>query len=179
MKIYTKKGDNGLTHTLSGKVLPKSDSLICAIGEIDELNAHLSIVASFFYEPISSFILSIQEQLFIIGSHLAADKPEIKIKLPKLDEQKIIHLEKEIDAIEEKIPRMTHFVLPGKNFEVGMIHIARTVCRRAERTIVRTSKDYEIDNYIVQYLNRLSDYLFVLSRYKNLLLGIEEIKWIS
>ncbi|MFQ3576777.1 MAG: cob(I)yrinic acid a,c-diamide adenosyltransferase [Cytophagales bacterium] len=177
MKIYTKRGDLGMTSTFGGTELHKSNILVNAYGDVDELNANLALVASLFQDSMSNFLISIQDYLFVIGSHLATDSPEFKHKLPPLYESKTLDLELMIDKMESELPKMTHFILPGKSFETGLIHVARTVCRRAERSVVEASLKNEINPLIIQYLNRLSDFLFVLSRYKAKLSGEEEIKW--
>lgn len=177
MKIYTKQGDKGQTSTFGGTQIPKNNPLVNAYGEVDELNAHLAVIASFFPNPIAAFLITIQDYLFVIGSHLATDNEQFKKKLPSLNPEKTIDLENEIDKMDAELPKMTHFILPGNNFEVGCIHVARTVCRRAERSVVDASMQFEIDGLIIQYLNRLSDYLFVLSRLKAKMNGAPEMKW--
>lgn len=182
MKIYTKAGDWGRTSLYGGTKLLKSDLQIEAYGTVDELNAFVGLLSDKLTLSVDkSFLVGIQSDLFVLGSHLANDGLKSKIKLPDFPKEKVSVLEQEMDAMEEKLPAMTHFVLPSGHELISTAHVVRTVCRRAERIVVALKEqkqglgDFEV---YIQYLNRLSDYFFVLSRYLAQELKIEEIKWI-
>ena len=178
MKIYTKKGDKGETSLLGGKRVLKSNIRIEAYGTVDELNSWIGLIRDQnINDSIKKFLIHIQDRLFTIGSHLAADPEKSKIKLPDIKEENISALEKEIDAMNETLPEMRSFVLPGGNTVVSYCHISRCVCRRAERCSVHLSENEKVDDIIIKYLNRLSDYLFVLSRKLTNDLQAEEIPW--
>ena len=158
----------------------KSHLRIEAYGTVDELNSYIGLCRDLLQDEASRVTLQeIQDRLFTIGSSLACDPvKEPKMKLPDLQEADILLLEKEIDRMNEVIPEMKNFVLPGGHITVSHLHIARCVCRRAERCCVRLeSEKEEIESVIIKYLNRLSDYLFVLARYTGHQLGAEEIPW--
>jgi cob(I)alamin adenosyltransferase len=179
-KIYTKTGDAGKTRLIGGTKVPKSHIRINAYGTVDELNAYIGLLGDQLADMHSRELLrEIQDRLFTIGSSLACDPhKEIAMKIPELRESDILLLETEIDAMNEKLPEMKSFILPGGHVTVSTAHICRTVCRRAERIIVEIDVREPIGQpLIIQYLNRLSDYLFILSRYIGMLLGVEEIKW--
>lgn len=165
MKIYTKTGDTGTTALYGGKRLSKGDLKIEAYGTIDELNSHLGLVTTFFEEKeYSDLFNQIQSRLFDIGTHLAAETGKKNLILPEIPEASITLLEQYIDKMNEKLPELKFFILPGGNRAAAVTHIARTVCRRAERTVVRLAEQEEILPILIQYLNRLSDFLFVLAR---------------
>jgi cob(I)alamin adenosyltransferase len=178
MKIYTKTGDEGNTGLFGGKRLPKDDLRIEAYGTVDELNSHIGLLrdqeAS--KEQLST-LLEIQDRLFTMGSLLATDPEKSNLKLPELHESDILLLEKEIDKMNESLPEMKSFVLPGGHQTVSFCHIARCVCRRAERRVVTLAQVAQINPLIVKYLNRLSDYLFVLSRMFSHKLNAPETPW--
>lgn len=177
-KIYTKTGDKGNTSLLGGTKLPKHHLRIEAYGTIDELNSHVGLLRDCIKsKKVLKFLIEIQDRLFTIGSHLAADPTKNKMKLPEIFEEDILLLEKEIDNISENIPPMKSFVLPGGHTIVSQCHIARCVCRRAERAVVHLSEKEKVDFIHVKYLNRLSDYIFMLSRSFAFELGVEEIPW--
>lgn len=179
MKIYTKTGDQGTTGLLGGKRVSKSDIKIECFGNIDELNSYLGLISSHeLLQNHKEFIQSVQNNLFVAGSLLAADTEKPGIKLPEIHPEEILELEKEIDLIQETLPSLKYFVLPGGNQASSYIHIARTVCRRAERSIVALDSKDEPTKIILAYLNRLSDYLFVLARKIIHDTGSEEIFWI-
>ena len=165
MKIYTKKGDFGETGLLGGTRVSKSNNRIESYGTIDELNSWIGLLRD---QPIDAhsieILLQIQYQLFSIGSHLAADPTKSGIKLPTILESDILILEKEIDSMNNNLPELRFFILPGGHVTVSNCHIARCVCRRAERVVVKLSAQEKVEAIIIKYLNRLSDYLFVLSR---------------
>ena len=179
-KIYTKTGDKGSTSLIGGTKVPKSHLRIEAYGTIDELNSHIGLCIDLLQDQASRHTLhEIQDRLFTIGSSLACDPiREPRMRLPDLKEDDVTFLEKEIDRMTEQLPAMTHFLLPGGHPTVSQLHITRCVCRRAERCCVRLElESLEVDDIILMYLNRLSDYLFVLGRYAGMLLGVEEVKW--
>jgi cob(I)alamin adenosyltransferase len=179
MKIYTKTGDKGTTSLLGGTRVAKSDLRIDAYGAVDELNAYLGVVRDSITDPRGrAELLQIQHVLFVIGSHLACEKEALKAKLPVLEEDEIVFLEKAIDTMNESLAPMTHFILPGGHLAVSFCHVARTICRRSERNIVGLQQESPIDLLIVAYINRLADYLFVLSRYIGYQLDVQEIKWV-
>lgn len=178
MKIYTKTGDKGTTALFGGKRVSKADLRIETYGTVDELNAYIGLVRD---QEINAgrknILIEIQDRLFTIGSILATEPGNTKVKVPALAEQDVAFLEKEIDAMEAGLPPMKSFVLPGGHSSVSFCHVARTVCRRAERLVIALNAQEKTDGLIIQYLNRLSDYLFVLSRKMTAELGAEESPW--
>ena len=179
LKIYTKVGDKGTTSLIGGTKVLKSDPRIEAYGTIDELNSYVGLCSDVLIDQHSKRILKeIQDRLFTIGSSLACDpEKEPKMKIPDLNEEDVSLLEKEMDQMNEMIPQMKSFILPGGHVIVSHLHIARCICRRAERCCVRLSEQATENLLILKYLNRLSDYLFVLARYTLHLLNAEEIEW--
>jgi cob(I)alamin adenosyltransferase len=178
MKIYTKKGDKGTTQLIGGRRVPKSSLKIEAYGTVDELNSYLGFLRDQgLGAECSSQLLEIQDRLFVIGALLAKDT-DAKMQLPELYDQNVSALEKWIDEMELTLEPMQNFVLPGGHQSVSICHIARCVCRRAERVSVDLSHQEDVPDLILRYLNRLSDYLFVLSRKIALDLNAEEIPWI-
>lgn len=176
-KIYTKTGDGGETGLFGGKRLPKDHIRIAAYGMLDELNAHIGHLRDYLEDDtMREELLNVQITLFDVGSHLAST-PSMIDKLPIVDESDITYLEQSIDRMDESLPAMTAFILPGGHPAVSLAHIARTVCRRAERETVALNHAEPIATIHIQYLNRLSDYLFVLGRKIALDFGVEEIKW--
>ena len=177
-KIYTKTGDKGLTGLIGGTRIPKFDIRIEAYGTVDELNSYIGLVRDQAIDENSRTILiEIQDRLFTIGSLLAADPKKNKMVLPQISESDIELLEKQIDAMNEHLPEMKSFVLPGGHTTVSFCHIARCVCRRAERCVLRLNEEQPINELIYKYLNRLSDFLFVLSRKLVLDNNAEETPW--
>lgn len=178
MKIYTKTGDEGNTGLFGGKRLPKDDLRIEAYGTVDELNSHIGLLRDqqACAEQIET-LLEIQDRLFTMGSLLAADPEKSNLKLPQLHESDILRLENEIDKMNDLLPEMRSFVLPGGHQAVSFCHIARCVCRRAERRVVTLAQIAQIDPLIIKYLNRLSDFLFVLSRMLSHKLNATETPW--
>jgi cob(I)alamin adenosyltransferase len=180
LKIYTKTGDKGSTSLIGGTKVPKSHLRIEAYGTVDELNSHTGLCRDLITESHTrDILLEIQDRLFTIGAALACDpSKETKLKIPDLREEDISLLEKEIDAMDEVLPAMKNFILPGGHQAVSSLHIARCVCRRAERCCVRLEmEDQEVNALVLKYLNRLSDYLFVLARYTGHQLQIPENAW--
>ncbi len=179
MKIYTKTGDQGQTALISGRRVPKSDLRIDAYGTVDELNACVGLVRD---QPVNEsrrgILKEIQDRLFTMGALLATD-PEKTVRkpIPDLFDADVELLEKEMDAMDAELPELRHFVLPGGHEAVSLAHLARTVCRRAERRVVELAAESDVEPLVVRYLNRLSDYLFVLSRKMAQELGAEEVKW--
>jgi cob(I)alamin adenosyltransferase len=179
-KIYTKTGDQGTTSLIGGTKISKSHLRIEAYGTVDELNSYIGLCRDLISNKQSRKILSeIQDRLFTIGSSLACDPvKEPKMKIPDLKETDILLLENEIDKMNEIIPPMKSFILPGGHIAVSHLHIARCICRRAERGAVRLKiEKEEIEAIVLKYLNRLSDYLFILARFTGHQLGVEEIPW--
>lgn len=178
MKIYTKKGDSGTTQLIGGTRVAKSHKRIEAYGTIDELNSYIGLVRdqSICLEN-KQMLIEIQDRLFTIGALLAKDPDKKSMKLPIIQAEDIEKLEQEIDNMNEKLPEMRSFVLPGGHTTVSFCHLARCVCRRAERLSTDLSNETLQKKLILKYLNRLSDYLFVLCRFLSLELGAEEIPW--
>lgn len=180
MKIYTKTGDKGTTSLIGGTKVPKSHLRIEAYGTIDELNSHIGFCKDLITDEAGKkILLEIQDRLFTIGSSLACDPiKEPKMRIPDLKETDVELLEKEMDRMDESILPMKNFILPGGHTTLSQLHIARCVCRRAERCCVRLElESLEVEEIIIKYLNRLSDYLFVLSRYTGHKLHVKEIPW--
>lgn len=178
MKIYTKKGDRGETSLFGGKRLPKHHIRIESYGTCDELNSWIGLIRDQQIEQKHKAILKeIQDRLFTIGAILASDPEKERLKKPDLHEEDVELLEKEMDEMEQALPEMRHFILPGGHTTVSYCHVARCVCRRAERLVVQLNEQEEVEALTIKYLNRLSDYLFVLSRKLAQELGAEEYPW--
>lgn len=179
MKIYTKKGDQGMTSLIGGTRVKKSEARIEAYGTVDELNAYIGLVRSQKIDVrVEETLKEIQDRLFTIGASLAADPEKSKMKIPDLHDSDILHLEEEMDRMDEELPPLKHFVLPGGSTTVSFLHIARCVCRRAERLCVALSADSFVEERVIRYLNRLSDYLFVASRWLAQDENVKEFIWI-
>jgi cob(I)alamin adenosyltransferase len=186
MKIYTKTGDKGTTALFGGTRVPKHNIRIESYGTVDELNSHIGLVKDQELDQETKDILSrIQDRLFTIGAILATDPEKAVLKsgkerlnIPKISEEDVKLLEDEMDRMNESLPEMTHFVLPGGHQSVSFCHIARCVCRRAERMSTALYEISPFDDLVLQYLNRLSDYLFVLARKLSKELKADEVKWI-
>jgi len=179
-KIYTKTGDLGQTSLIGGTKVPKSNIRIEAYGTTDELNSFIGLTADQLTHQHSKNILKeIQDRLFTIGSSLACDpEKESQLKIPDLKETDITLLEKEIDLMNMDLAEMRSFILPGGHVAISTAHITRCVCRRAERICVNMQEnELFVEPLVIKYLNRLSDYLFVLARYIGHLLGVEDIPW--
>ena len=186
MKVYTKTGDTGTTALFGGTRVPKHHIRIESYGTVDELNSHIGLIRD---QEINSHykdvLIEVQDRLFTVGAILATppEKETLKNGEKRLQnlgilESDIEYLEKEIDAMEDSLPQMTHFVLPGGHTTVSYCHIARCVCRRAERLSVHLNDIEPTDELVIKYLNRLSDYLFVLARKLSFDLKADEIQWI-
>ncbi len=180
MKIYTKTGDKGNTSLIGGTKVPKSDMRIETYGTVDELNSWIGLINDQLNDAeLKIELKEIQDRLFTIGSVLATDADkDVKMKLPDLHETDITFLEKRIDVMTLVLPEMKSFILPGGHITVSSIHITRCVCRRAERLAVAMQEhNLFVDEKVIRYLNRLSDYLFTLARYAAQELGVEEVAW--
>lgn len=178
MKIYTKKGDKGETGLIGGTRVPKHSLRIESYGTVDELNAYIGLIRD--QEIDNEYklqLIEIQDRLFTIGSSLASDPEKSSMKIPDLLDDDCKELENWMDQMEEKLPEMKHFVLPGGHTTVSYCHIARCVCRRGERIIVDLNGNEFVAPIVLQYMNRLSDYLFVLGRKLTLDLGALEQPW--
>lgn len=178
MKIYTKTGDKGTTSLFGGKRVSKSELRIDTYGTVDELNSWIGVVRD---QEINlsrkSELVEIQDRLFTLGSILATEPGNTKVKIPTLVESDIEFLEKKIDGMDAELEPMRFFVLPGGHQSVSFCHVARTVCRRAERLTIALHEQQPLDLSVIKYLNRLSDYLFVLSRKITAELKCEETPW--
>ncbi len=179
MKIYTKTGDEGTTSLFGGRRVSKGALRIETYGTVDELNSWLGLVRDQQVNRIrENLLISIQQNLFVIGSTLAAEPGNTKIKIPTLKEDDVTSLENEIDRMEKELAPMRNFILPGGHQSVSFCHITRTVCRRAERFAIRLKEEEPVDTIVIKYLNRLSDYLFVLARKMGAELETIETPWI-
>lgn len=179
MKIYTKTGDQGKTSLVEGTRISKAASRIEAYGTVDELNSFLGLLAD---QPVNTerypFLKSIQDVLFVIGSNLASDPNKDMAKAAPMGADEIHKLETAMDEMDADLPELRHFILPGGHQAVSIAHICRTVCRRAERQVAKVALEDGVPELVLIYLNRLSDYFFVLSRKLCQELGVEEVKWI-
>ncbi len=179
MKIYTKTGDKGMTSLIGGTRVPKNSARLEAYGSVDELNTYIGMIRSFpLEEQELSELVTIQTILFDVGGNLATDTSVggLKIRLG-VTEEDISVLEKAMDRMDAQLPPLKSFVLPGGDQAVSFCHIARTVCRRVERRILDMNREFEVDDAVIKYINRLSDYLFVLSRKVANDRGVREINW--
>ncbi|MCX6284608.1 MAG: cob(I)yrinic acid a,c-diamide adenosyltransferase [Bacteroidetes bacterium] len=179
-KIYTKGGDKGETSLLGGTRVPKSHERVEAYGNLDELNSFIGLIRDQDINPQYRSVLGrIQEVLFISEALVARDPAKEAHGLPEFGEDDIRILEKEIDTMNDELPELRNFILPGGHPIVSYCHIARTVCRRAERSLIRLNSNNPVDGIIIRFINRLSDYLFVLARKTGKDLGSEERPWIT
>ena len=180
MKIYTKTGDIGETSLFGGRRVSKADLRIETYGTTDELNSWIGLIRDVnTTESERALLKEIQDRIFTIGASLAADPDNHKLKTPDLHEADVEMLEQAIDQMDAVLRPLQHFVLPGGHVHVSYCHIARTVCRRAERLAVALHRENEVHPLVIKYLNRLSDYLFTLSRKMAHDLGSEEVNWIA
>lgn len=179
-KIYTKGGDKGETSLLGGTRVPKSHERVEAYGNLDELNSFIGLIRDQEISPhYRDVLIRVQENLFIAEALIARDPEKDTRPLPGLKEEDILMLEHEIDAMNEDLPPLHHFILPGGHPLVSCCHVARTVCRRAERSLIRLSNTNPVEDIIIRFLNRLSDYLFILARKTGKDVGATETPWIS
>jgi cob(I)alamin adenosyltransferase len=179
MRVYTKTGDDGTSGLIGGTRVEKYDLRLESYGTVDELNSWIGLICSQKIDPASRDILiSVQNNLFVIGARLATDlsMTDLSAKLP-LKVEEIAKLENEMDRILNQLPPMEHFVLPGGSNTISYCHLARTVCRRAERRVCQLAKEVAIPAELIRYLNRLSDYLFVFSRKVAVDEGVDEVQW--
>jgi cob(I)alamin adenosyltransferase len=180
MKIYTKTGDKGETGLFGGERVPKSALRIDAYGTIDELNAFIGLAVNEVRNTeVKALLEHIQNDLFSVGADLAAPENEktSRLNIKRVKGSIYIHLEKEIDKYEEKLEELRNFILPGGTKGASMLHICRTICRRAERLVTALQGEEKINENILIYLNRLSDLMFVLSRFENSFSGVPDVKW--
>ncbi len=178
MKVYTKTGDKGTTALIGGRRVLKSDLRIEAYGTVDELNSYIGLLRDQKVdESDKDLFIEIQDRLFTLGAELATDPQKKQSKIPVIVATDVERLENEMDVISESLPPLHAFILPGGDASVSFCHIARCVCRRAERLTVALSEIAEVDALVLKYLNRLSDYLFVLSRKWSVMKKAEEIEW--
>ena len=179
-KIYTKGGDKGETSLLGGTRVPKSHDRVEAYGNLDELNSFIGLIRDQqINDHYRQVLIRIQENLFIAEALVARDPEKTTRQLPTLQDDEIGVLEKEIDEMNEKLPPLHNFILPGGHTSVSYCQITRTVCRRAERSLIRLNQTGQVEDIIIRYLNRLSDYLFVLARKLSKDLGAEETLWMT
>jgi cob(I)alamin adenosyltransferase len=177
-KIYTKTGDTGETSLIGGVRVPKFHLRIESYGTVDELNSYLGLIIDGLNDNEKAKVLyEIQDRLFTIGSVLASDPVKSKMKIPDVHEADVELLEKEMDRMDADLPELKNFILPGGNIVASHCHVARCICRRAERIVVHLSTETEVPEIIVRYLNRLSDYLFILSRKVVHDAGAKETVW--
>jgi cob(I)alamin adenosyltransferase len=188
-KIYTKTGDSGETSLFGGARVKKYHERVEAYGTLDELNSFIGVLRDalsempdnyqIYFSEICKELKYIQDRLFTIGSNLASDPSQAHLLTPDLDEHDVSNLEKSMDEMDEILPALTNFILPGGNIAVSFAHVARTVCRRAERLVILLADEEtnQIPPLSIRYLNRLSDYFFMVGRYIGFRLGIEETVW--
>ena len=178
MGIYTKTGDRGQTGLLDGKRVEKDDTRVCSYGELDELGAVLRLARSYGLDaPLAVAVARVQEELFTLGAQLSGGEPAPSPALPRVRPEWILALEKEIDAADAELPVLRNFVLAGGSPAGAWLHLARTVCRRAERAIVALSHREQVDPTLLAYANRLSDWLFTMARLANHRAGTPEPVW--
>ena len=178
MKIYTRTGDDGTTGLFGGGRVRKCDPRLDCYGTVDELNAAIGLAAVVAPPELRDKLMAIQNELFIIGAHLATPAPgKAAAALPALDESAVARLEMQIDSAEAELPVLRQFILPGGTEPAARLHLARTVCRRAERLLVDFSLDRPVSAILLTYLNRLSDWLFVQARWVNRQAGVADIRW--
>lgn len=179
MKVYTKTGDKGTTALIGGTRVAKHHLRIDSYGTVDELNSYIGLIRDQqINEQYKTILKEIQDRLFTVGASLASDPQKSKMVIPDLHESDIELLEKEMDKMNDELPSLRHFVLPGGHTTVSFCHLGRTVCRRAERLVVELAEDGTVNELVIKYLNRLSDYLFVLGRKLAKDLNAEEYIWV-
>ena len=177
-KIYTKKGDKGETSLIGGQRVSKNHDRIEAYGTLDELNAFIGMLRDSVEDhSLQEKLLTIQNQVFVAESMLALGEGEINTSLPELNEADVEFIEFEIDKMNESLPTLSNFLLPGGHLMISYAHVARCICRRAERKIIKVSESFEVSSVLLKYINRLSDYFFVLARKLSQDLKIPELIW--
>ena len=180
--IYTKTGDRGTTSLVGGSRVSKDDVRVEAYGTVDELNSHIGLLAEMFRSQQGGYydeLKSVQHNLFTIQTLLATEDAQLYARLPQLQEDEVEMLERQIDTITDRLPQLHNFIIAGGNMTGAQCHVARTVCRRAERCVVALSHQSPVDDVLLRYLNRLSDYLFVLARRAVVADGKQEDLYIS
>ena len=180
--IYTKTGDNGTTSLVGGSRVSKDDVRVEAYGTVDELNSHIGLLAEMFHPREDGYydeLKAVQRNLFTIQTLLATEDETLYARMPQLDEDEIDILERQIDTLSDRLPKVQSFVIAGGNMIGAQCHVARTVCRRAERCVVTLSRQSRVDAPLLRYLNRLSDFLFVLARHAVVSEGKKEDLYIS
>ncbi|PZR09087.1 MAG: cob(I)yrinic acid a,c-diamide adenosyltransferase [Archangium gephyra] len=178
MKIYTKTGDGGATSLFGGGRVQKDDARVMAYGEVDELNSVLGLARAEGLGKLDALVNALQDQLFTVGSILATPKDSAAAEhIPQLQPAWVDAMEKAIDGFDTELPPLNAFVLPGGTKTAALLHLARTVCRRAERSVVPLHRDGLVDAPVVVYLNRLSDLLFAMARYSNFLARVPDVPW--
>jgi len=179
VKIYTKTGDGGETGLFGGGRVAKDSPRVAAYGEVDELNATLGAARAAGVGALDGLSQTLQEQLFTVGAVLATPRgTKADAHIPHIKPEWIVDMETAMDALDAELPKMTHFILPGGTAGAAALHLSRTVCRRAERKAVPLVRDGTVDAQVVQFLNRLSDLLFMLARAVNHRAGVEDVKWV-
>jgi len=177
-KIYTKTGDKGTTGLFGGKRVPKDNTRLEAYGTIDELNSFLGLALSFNNnETIGEILLKLQQLLFDLGGDLATPLENTKVEIKRISPENTLEIERIIDKLDSEIPELKVFILPGGSKTASFLHVARSVCRRAEREIIKASQEQKLNSEVVVLINRLSDLLFVLARYSNFIQNINDIEW--
>lgn len=178
MKIYTKTGDKGETSLIGGKRVPKYHPRIEAYGTVDELLSYVGLLRDQNLDAeTKSFLIEIQNKLMDCASILAADCSDCKVKVPRILPEDILKVELEIDKIDSQLEPLTSFILPGGHQAVSLCHVCRTICRRCERLIIKLSEEAPVPEEVIKYVNRLSDFFFILSRYLAKKYNIEQIPW--
>jgi cob(I)alamin adenosyltransferase len=179
MKIYTRTGDAGQTGLFGGGRVGKDDARVGAYGDVDELNAVLGVARAAGLGDVDRWCQDLQEQLFTVGAVLATPRgTKADAHIPHVREEWIAAMESRIDELQATLPPQTHFILPGGTPAAAALHFARTVCRRAERSVVPLLRDGQVDEITLRFLNRLSDFLFVLARAANHRVGVKDVPWI-
>ncbi|TAK34643.1 MAG: cob(I)yrinic acid a,c-diamide adenosyltransferase [Chloroflexota bacterium] len=178
MKIYTRTGDKGESSLFGGKRVPKDSARVEAYGSVDELNSHIGLVRSLNPpEEIDQILAQIQDDLFVLGGDLATPREQADAGVPRIRDEDTTKLESQIDRIDAQLPPLHVFILPGGTVVAAHLHVARTICRRAERRVVTLAREQNIGTTPLTYLNRLADFLYVLARYANHLQGGTETIW--
>ncbi len=180
-KIYTRQGDDGKTSLGGGQRVPKDSLRVQAYGTVDELNSHLgAALARDLDDRLAQELPVIQNELFHLGSDLCfLEEDKRQYQIPQIEERHILKLENLMDELTETLGPLENFILPGGALGAAQLHLARTVCRRAEREVIALARDQAVGNCVIRYLNRLSDALFVMARYENLQKGVPERLWNS
>ena len=179
--IYTKTGDKGTTSLVGGSRVSKDDVRVEAYGTVDDLNSHVGLLAEMLRQEQGYYdeLKTVQRNLFTLQTLLATEDEALYARLPQLDEEEVEILERQIDTLSDRLPKLHNFVIAGGNMTGAQCHVARTVCRRAERCVVTLSRQSHVDDVLLRYLNRLSDYLFVLARHAVVASGAQEDLYIS